>query len=62
MVLVVPEGNQEITAVRGVEPSAVVAVPAVPRAFGPVVNAVLGEMLAQEMARLWEQRNFSANY
>jgi len=50
--LVVPEGNQDLPTVRGVEASAVLAVPGVPRPFLPVVNAVLGGVLA----RLWETR------
>ncbi len=56
VVLVVPEGNQDLPAVRGVEPSAVLPVPGVPRPFVPVVNAALGEVLAEGMARLWEKR------
>ncbi len=56
VLLVVPEGNQNAPAVRGVNPSAVLAVPAVPRPFAPVVNVALGDVLAREMARLWEKR------
>jgi hypothetical protein len=57
VLLVVPEGNQDLAVVRGVEPSAVLTVPAVPRPFVPVVNVALGAVLAQEMGRLWERRN-----
>jgi hypothetical protein len=57
VLLVVPEGNQNLQAVRGVEASAVLAVPAVPRAFVPVINATFGELLSRHMFRLWE--NFS---
>jgi len=56
VLLVVPDGNQDLPAVRGVEPSAVLAVPAVPRPFVPVPNVALGAVLAREMARLWEQK------
>ncbi len=56
VVLVVPEGNQNLPAVRGVEPSAVLPVTGVPRPFVPIVNAALGEVLARAMARLWEKR------
>jgi hypothetical protein len=45
--------------VRGVDPSAVLSVPALPRPFVPVVNVALGAVLAQEMARLWEQRDIA---
>lgn len=55
VLLVVPEGNQDLPAVQGVKPSAVLTVPAVPRPFVPVVNEALGAVLAQAMARLWEQ-------
>jgi hypothetical protein len=57
VLLVVPEGNQDSPAVRGVEPSAVLTVPAVPRPFVPVVNVALGAVLTQEMTRLWEQKD-----
>jgi glucosamine 6-phosphate synthetase-like amidotransferase/phosphosugar isomerase protein len=59
VLLVVPEGNQDLGAVRGVDPSAVLSVPALPRPFVPVVNVALGAVLAQEMARLWEQRDIA---
>lgn len=55
VLLVVPEGNQNSVAVRGVEPSAVLAVPPVPRPFAPVVNVALGDVLAGTMARLWDR-------
>lgn len=54
VLLVVPEGNQDLPAVHGVDPSAVLTVPAVPRPFVPVVNVALGAVLAREMSRLWE--------
>jgi glucosamine 6-phosphate synthetase-like amidotransferase/phosphosugar isomerase protein len=57
VILVVPDGNQSLPVVRGVDPSAVLAVPAVARPFLPMVNAALGTVLAQEMARLWEQKD-----
>ncbi len=56
VVLVVPAGHEALPAVRGVDPAAVVTAPLVPRPFGAVVNAVLGERLAQVMARLWEEQ------
>lgn len=60
VLLVVPEGNQALPAVRGVDPSAVLVVPAVPRPFVPVVNMALGAVLAQAMAQLWEQTEDSS--
>jgi glucosamine 6-phosphate synthetase-like amidotransferase/phosphosugar isomerase protein len=53
VVLVVPEGNQNLPVVRGVGASAVLAVPPAPRPFLPMINAALGTLLAQNMAYLW---------
>jgi glucosamine 6-phosphate synthetase-like amidotransferase/phosphosugar isomerase protein len=63
VLLVVPEGNQNAPAVRGVDSSAVLTVPPVPRPFAAVVGVALGDVLAREMARLWERRvtSFSAS-
>ena len=55
IILMVPDGNQDHPAVQGVDASAVLGVPAVPRLFLPVVNAVVGSILAEQMARLWEK-------
>ncbi len=59
VILIVPAGNQDSLVVHGVDPSAVLTVPAVPRPFVPVMNVAIGAVLAQEMARLWEQPNVS---
>lgn len=56
VILVVPEGNQDSPAVRGVDPSAVLPVGPVPRVFLPLVHAVLGEVCADELSRLWNRR------
>lgn len=56
VILVVPEGNQDLLAVRGVEASAILTVPALPRPFLPVANAALGAVMAREMSRLWSER------
>lgn len=53
VVLVVPDGNQDSLAVRGVDATALIAVPSVPRLFVPLVNAALGKVLAQNFADLW---------
>jgi hypothetical protein len=60
VMLVVPEGSQDSPAVRGVDPSAVLTVPSVPRPFAPLPNVALGATLAQEMARLWEEKIFES--
>jgi glucosamine 6-phosphate synthetase-like amidotransferase/phosphosugar isomerase protein len=56
VILIVPEGNQNTPTIQGVNPSAVLAVPAVPRPFTPIINAALGAVLSQEMATLWDQQ------
>jgi glucosamine 6-phosphate synthetase-like amidotransferase/phosphosugar isomerase protein len=53
VLLVVPDGNQDLPAVKGVEASAVLSVPALPRPFVPVANVALGAVLAREMTHLW---------
>jgi len=58
VILVAPEGSQTLPAVQGVDPSAVVTVPAVPRPFVPLPNVALGAVLAREMDRLWEAQVF----
>ncbi len=60
VMLVVPEGSQDSLTVRGVDPSAVLTVPSVPRPFVPLPNVALGAVLAQEMARLWEEKIFES--
>jgi hypothetical protein len=52
VLLLVPEGNQDLPAVRGVDAGAVLPVPAVPRPFLPLVGAALGSILAGQMADL----------
>jgi len=56
VILVVPEGNQDLLAVRGVDASAILTIPALPRPFLPVANAALGAVLAREMNHLWSKR------
>jgi len=51
VILVVPQGNETLHAILAVDASAVVAVPAVPRPFVPIVNAALGDVIARQMAR-----------
>jgi len=53
VILVVPEGNQDLPAVKGVEASATLTLPALPRPFLPIANVALGAVLAREMTRLW---------
>ena len=53
VILVVPEGNQALPAVKGVEASAILTLPALPRSFLPIANVALGAVLAREMTRLW---------
>jgi hypothetical protein len=56
VVLVVPQGNQHLPAVRGVEASALLALPPVPRPLTPLINATLGEVLARQIAAFWDTR------
>jgi glucosamine 6-phosphate synthetase-like amidotransferase/phosphosugar isomerase protein len=56
VLLVVPDGNQEHPAVKGVDASAVLTVPALPRPFVPVANIALGAVLAREMTHLWTEQ------
>lgn len=58
ILLLVPEGNQDLPAVQGVGAEAVLAVPAVPSPFLPVVNATVGSILARQMAKLWEDKEY----
>jgi len=53
VLLVVPEGNQDLPAVKGVDASAILTVPTLPRSFVPVANVALGAVLAREMTHLW---------
>jgi hypothetical protein len=64
VIMIVPEGNQDTPTVRGVDASAVLSVPAVPRPFTPIIHVALGDVLSQEMARLWDQQllNRQTNY
>jgi hypothetical protein len=52
VILVVPAGNEDLPAVRGVDPLVVAAIPAAPRPFGPLVAAAWGELLARRLGRL----------
>jgi glucosamine 6-phosphate synthetase-like amidotransferase/phosphosugar isomerase protein len=54
VVLVVPRGNQHLPAVQGVEASALLALPPVPRPLTPLINATLGEVLARQIAAFWD--------
>jgi glucosamine 6-phosphate synthetase-like amidotransferase/phosphosugar isomerase protein len=56
VVLVVPQGNEELPAVRGVDASSVLPIMAVPRPFLPLIHAVIGDALAQQMELLWLER------
>jgi glucosamine 6-phosphate synthetase-like amidotransferase/phosphosugar isomerase protein len=56
VILVVPAGNLERPAVRGVGAEAVLTVPPVPRPFTALVNAALGQVLADQMSQLWAIR------
>jgi glucosamine 6-phosphate synthetase-like amidotransferase/phosphosugar isomerase protein len=56
VILVVPQGNEELSSVRGVDASSVLAVTPVPRPFLPVIHAALGDVLARQMAQLWDER------
>jgi glucosamine 6-phosphate synthetase-like amidotransferase/phosphosugar isomerase protein len=58
VILCVPDGNQDLTAVRAVDASAVVAVPAVPRPFIPLTNAIVGSILAEQFSNLWEVKSY----
>jgi glucosamine 6-phosphate synthetase-like amidotransferase/phosphosugar isomerase protein len=53
VLLVVPEGNETLPAVKGVDASAILTLPALPRPFLPIANVALGAVLAREMTRLW---------
>jgi glucosamine 6-phosphate synthetase-like amidotransferase/phosphosugar isomerase protein len=55
IMLVVPEGNQELPILHQLGARAVIPVPAVPRPFVPIINAALGSILAREMATLWQE-------
>lgn len=54
VLLVVPHGNQDLPGVRGVEASAILALPPVPRPLTPLINATLGEVLARQIAAFWD--------
>ncbi len=54
VVLVVPQGNQDLPAVRGVEASALLTLPPVPRPLTPLINATLGEVLARQIGTFWD--------
>jgi glucosamine 6-phosphate synthetase-like amidotransferase/phosphosugar isomerase protein len=56
VLLVVPEGNQNLPAVKGVDASIILTVPPLPRPFVPVANVALGAVLAREMTRLWTEQ------
>ncbi len=58
IILVVPAGNEHLAAVRGVDAAVVLAITAVPRPFLPVIHAAFGDVLARQMAQLWEKREF----
>lgn len=51
VILVVPQGNEMLQVVRSVDAIAVLAVTAVPRPFTPLVNAALGELIAEQMTQ-----------
>lgn len=53
VLLVVPEGNQDLPAVKGVDASAILTVPSLSRPFVPIANVALGAVLAREMTHLW---------
>ncbi len=53
VILVVPEGNETLPAVKGVEASAIMTLPALPRPFLPIANVALGAVLAREITSLW---------
>ncbi len=55
VLLVIPEENQELPAVKGVDASHILIVPPLPRSFVPVANVALGAVLAREMTRLWTE-------
>ncbi len=50
VLLVVPEGNEATQTVRGVDATAVIALPPCPRPFLPVLNATFGEVIARQLA------------
>jgi glucosamine 6-phosphate synthetase-like amidotransferase/phosphosugar isomerase protein len=56
VLLVTPQGQADSPDILGVEPSAVITVPAVPRPFGAVINVALGDVLARQMTRLWDEK------
>jgi glucosamine 6-phosphate synthetase-like amidotransferase/phosphosugar isomerase protein len=55
VILLVPEGNEKLPVVRGVDASAVLPVTAVPRPFLPLIHAVIGDALALQMELLWAE-------
>lgn len=56
VILVVPAGNEGLPGVRGVDAAAVLPVTAVPRPFLPITHTAFGDVLARQMAQLWEKR------
>lgn len=50
VILLTPQGNEEAPTLRDVQASIVIAVPACPRPFLPLVNAAFGAVLARQMA------------
>lgn len=61
VLLVVPEGNEDLPAVERVYPTGVISVPAVPRPLISLVNAAMGEILAKELAILWDDSTKNQN-
>lgn len=55
VILILPEGNQDLAAVKGVDATAVLTVPQLPRPFTPLENGALGSMIANIMGRLWSE-------
>jgi glucosamine 6-phosphate synthetase-like amidotransferase/phosphosugar isomerase protein len=53
VVLIAPEKFSRSSAVRGVDPLAVIDVPEVPRPFIPLTNSVIGALFAARMDDLW---------
>lgn len=50
VMLVIPQGNEDLDTLRGIEPNAVITLPPCPRPFVPLLNAAFGEVVARQMA------------
>lgn len=57
VILILPEGNQDLAVVQGVGASASLPVPQLPRPFTAIGNALVGDQIADVMHNVWSERD-----